>query len=98
MVMLYEPLRDAIHAARAAGPEGTTVVLMSPQGRTVNQALLGDAVKQPGYIFVCGRYEGLDQRILDTLVDETWSLGDFVLSGGEIPALAAADGADTGWP
>ena len=91
MVMLYEPLARAIQAAREAGPAGTQVVYLSPQGQVVNQALINRALNATGYVFVCGRYEGLDQRIVDELVDAQWSIGDYVLSGGEIPALAVAD-------
>jgi tRNA (guanine37-N1)-methyltransferase len=96
MVMLAEPLERALAAARAArveagAPQGP-VVWFSPTGRRIDQALLGDWANGPGAILVCGRYEGVDQRFIDRHVDIELSLGDFVLSGGEIPALALLDG------
>ncbi len=96
MVMLAEPLERALAAARAARDEAGAprgpVVWFSPTGRRIDQALLGDWSTGPGAILVCGRYEGVDQRFIDRHVDIELSLGDFVLSGGEIPALALLDG------
>ena len=95
MVMMYEPLRDAIQAAKSKAPAQTPVILMSPQGEQVNQQLLSEfAIGEQapeGVIIVCGRYEGLDQRLIDSVVDFEWSVGDYVLSGGELPALVACD-------
>jgi tRNA (guanine37-N1)-methyltransferase len=96
MVMLAEPLERALAAVRAAraeagAPEGP-VVWFSPAGRRIDQALLGAWATGPGAVLVCGRYEGVDQRFIDRHVDIELSLGDFVLSGGEIPALALLDG------
>lgn len=90
MVMLIEPLRRALASAKALAPR-SRVLLMSPQGRPLQQAMLRDWSAGPGLILVCGRYEGIDQRFVDSYVDEEISLGDFVLSGGEIPALAIID-------
>ncbi|MDX1593744.1 MAG: tRNA (guanosine(37)-N1)-methyltransferase TrmD [Gammaproteobacteria bacterium] len=91
MVMRYEPLRDAIHAARAAAPAGTKVAYLSPQGRRLDQAGIEELAGRPGLVLVAGRYEGVDERLVDAEIDEEWSLGDFVLSGGEIAAMAIVD-------
>jgi tRNA (guanine37-N1)-methyltransferase len=95
MVMLAEPLERAIAAAQAArtaaqAPAGP-VVHFSPTGRAIDQALVREWATGPGAILLCGRYEGIDQRVLDRHVDIELSLGDFVLSGGELPALALLD-------
>ena len=91
MLMKVQPLRDAIHAARReAGPQAK-VLYMSPQGRRVDQAAVRQMAQQESLIFVCGRYEGIDERIIETEIDEEWSLGDFVLSGGELAAMAIMD-------
>jgi tRNA (guanine37-N1)-methyltransferase len=91
MVMKYEPLAAAIAAARQALPPGCPVVCLSPQGRVFDQAAARRYAELPGLILLSGRYEGLDERLLETLVDEELSLGDFVLSGGEIAAMAVID-------
>jgi tRNA (guanine37-N1)-methyltransferase len=95
MVMLAEPLERAlaaIAAARdAAGAPTAPVVLFTPTGRRIDQALVRDWAVGPGAVLLCGRYEGIDQRVIDRHVDVELSLGDFVLSGGELPALALLD-------
>lgn len=92
MLMKVQPLRDAIRAAKAeAGPDAR-VLYMSPQGRRVDQAALRELAQRKSLIFVCGRYEGIDERIIETEVDEEWSLGDFVLTGGELAAMVMIDG------
>lgn len=91
MVMMTAPLVSALTAAKARAPEGVPVILMSPQGKTFKQQLAVHQSKQAGLILVCGRYEGIDQRFIDTYVDEEWSIGDYVLSGGELPALVVMD-------
>jgi tRNA (guanine37-N1)-methyltransferase len=93
MVMLAEPLERALAAVRAErGADGAPLVHLTPTGRRIDQALVrqlaGDA---RGAVLLCGRYEGIDQRFLDCHVDLELSLGDFVLSGGELPALALLD-------
>lgn len=105
MVMMAEPLTRALSAIRAqrdtqdhAGQEQSTqdqapVVLLSPIGKPFDQAQAQRLAQSSGAIFICGRYEGVDQRFIDQHVDEQWSLGDFVLSGGEIAALAMIDAA-----
>jgi len=90
MVMRPEPLARAIEAARNA--HGTAPVLyLSPQGRRLDHGGVMELVARPGVILVCGRYEGIDQRVIDTLIDEEWSVGDYVLSGGEPAAAVLID-------
>ena len=91
MVMMTEPLLAALQAARAAAPSDVIVVLMSPSGTIFNQQMAVAASAQKSFIFICGRYEGLDQRFIDTQTDEQWSIGNYVLSGGELPALVVMD-------
>jgi tRNA (guanine37-N1)-methyltransferase len=95
MVMLAEPLEKAIAAAKArqAGLLGGPgrVIYFSPQGAPLRHERVHALSKEPALILLCGRYEGIDQRVIDAEVDEEISLGDFVLSGGEIPALALID-------
>ncbi len=95
MVMLAEPLERALGAvatARAdAGVPAGPVVLFTPTGRRIDQALVREWAAGPGATLLCGRYEGLDQRVIDRHVDLELSLGDFVLSGGELPALTLLD-------
>ena len=94
MVMLAEPLQRALVAIRTARAElaPAPVVHFTPTGRRIHQAVLAEFAIGPGAILLCGRYEGIDQRFLDRHVDVELSLGDFVLSGGELPALALLDG------
>lgn len=91
MLMKIQPLRDAIHAARAAAPERACVVYLSPQGETLNQALVESLAGQQPLILVAGRYEGVDERLIAAEVDREVSLGDFVLSGGELAAMTVID-------
>lgn len=91
MLMMVQPLRDAIHAARAAAGEGAKVIYLSPQGRKLDQQGVSELAQSSRLILVCGRYEGIDERIIQTEVDEEWSIGDYVLSGGELPAMALID-------
>ncbi|MCM0035232.1 MAG: tRNA (guanosine(37)-N1)-methyltransferase TrmD [Burkholderiaceae bacterium] len=93
MVMMAEPLKQTLLAIQAARPLPAPVILLSPVGKCFNQAAAAGLASSSGAIFVCGRYEGIDQRFIDDCVDEQWSLGDFVLSGGEIAALAMMDAA-----
>ena len=91
MVMKVETLRTAIHAARAKAGAGAKVIYLSPQGRTLDQAGVQGLAKHPALVLVAGRYEGVDERLIETEVDEEWSIGDYVLSGGELPALVMID-------
>lgn len=98
MVMRVDPLEKAVQAAQdsraAQAPDAAApVILLSPQGRRFDQARAETLAAGPGAILVCGRYEGIDQRFIDRWVTEEISLGDFVLSGGEIAALAIVDAA-----
>lgn len=90
MVMRPEPLALSIEAARAAGTDAP-VACMSPQGRRLDQQGVLELAARERLILVCGRYEGLDQRVMDGLVDEEWSVGDYVLSGGEPAAAVLID-------
>jgi tRNA (guanine37-N1)-methyltransferase len=92
MVMKVEPLRDAIRAARAAAPEGATVIHLSPQGRKLDQAGLAELAALPGMVLVASRYEGVDERLIQAEIDQEWSIGDYVLSGGELAAMVLMDG------
>jgi tRNA (guanine37-N1)-methyltransferase len=95
MVMLAEPLEKAIGAARAAqqqaGLQAPRVVLMSPQGKPLTHERVMGLAGEPGLVLLCGRYEAVDERLITRCVDEEISLGDFVLSGGEIAAMALID-------
>ena len=91
MVMKYEPLAGAVAAARSRAPEGSPVVYLSPQGRVFDQATATRYASLPGLILLAGRYEGVDERFIESQVDEELSLGDFVLSGGEVAAMAVID-------
>jgi tRNA (guanine37-N1)-methyltransferase len=91
MVMMVQPLRDAVQEAKQWAGEQATVIYLSPQGRTLDQA---GAISLAGYqnmILIAGRYEGIDERLLQTVIDEEWSVGDYVLSGGELPAMVLID-------
>jgi tRNA (guanine37-N1)-methyltransferase len=94
MVMLPEPLEMAIESARtrqrALGIDGR-VVYMSPQGRRLDHAKVVELAASPGLILLCGRYEGIDERLIMRQVDEEISIGDYVLSGGELPAMVLID-------
>lgn len=90
MVMLIEPLRQAIAEAKKLNP-AAKVVYMSPQGRRFDQKTAEDISQQPGIILVAGRYEGIDERLIELEVDEELSIGDYVLSGGEMAAMVVVD-------
>ncbi len=92
MVMQVAPLRAATRAARRAAGEGAVTVLLSPQGERLDQPMLARFAGHRGIVLVCGRYEGVDERFIETEVNEEVSLGDFVISGGEIAAMAVIDG------
>lgn len=92
MVMLVEPLERALAAVRADRGRAGPVIHFSPTGRRMDQGVMHEVARGAGGILLCGRYEGIDQRFLDRHVDLELSLGDFVLSGGELPALALLDG------
>ncbi|MBR7636025.1 tRNA (guanosine(37)-N1)-methyltransferase TrmD [Janthinobacterium lividum] len=95
MVMMARPLEATIHAAKQRqtdlGLAAPRVVFMSPQGRPLTHERVTQLKAEPGLVILCGRYEAVDQRLLDRCVDEEISVGDFVLSGGELPAMALMD-------
>jgi len=91
MVMQAAPLAAAIRAARREPPTGRKVLYLSPQGRRLDQAGVMELAARPGFILVAGRYEGVDERVLEAEVDEEWSIGDYVLSGGELAAMVVID-------
>ncbi|MGD2081399.1 MAG: tRNA (guanosine(37)-N1)-methyltransferase TrmD [Chromatiales bacterium] len=91
MVMKLEPLRDAILAARAAARPGARVLYLSPQGRRLDQAAVRALAGERGLVLVAGRYEGVDERLIERYVDEELSIGDYVLSGGELAAMVLMD-------
>lgn len=111
MVMMFEPLSQAIMAAKTwvqeqnialeaaiendretpAESQTAKVVYLSPQGQLLQQSGVQSFAQQSGFVLVAGRYEGIDERLMSTLVDEEWSIGDFVLSGGELPAMVLMD-------
>jgi len=91
MVMKPEPLAAAIRSAVARVPVGSLVIALGACGRPFDQQTAARLAKLPGAVLVAGRYEGVDQRVLDALADEELSVGDYVLSGGELPALVVVD-------
>ncbi len=91
MLMIVQPLRDAIQAAKAEVGEGAKVIYLSPQGRKLDQAGVKELAQHQKLILLCGRYEGIDERLIETEVDEEWSVGDYVLTGGELPAMTLID-------
>ncbi len=92
MVLMYQPLYDAIAAAKEKLGKHTSVMYLSAQGKPLKQPMLQQARQLGSMILLTGRYEGVDERIIDAVVDEEWSLGDYVLSGGELAAMVVIDG------
>ena len=92
MLMKVQPLRDAVSAARKKAGEDCPVIYLSPQGKKLEQADLERLARLPGLILVAGRYEGIDERLTASIIDEEYSIGDFVVSGGELPAMVLIDG------
>src|SRR5687767_11746948 len=91
MVMMIEPLLACLSATRAADPEPAPVVYLSPQGQPLTQRKVHELATRPRLILLCGRYEGVDERLLAAEVDEEISIGDYVLSGGELAAAVVID-------
>lgn len=91
MVMKIKPLEDALAAAKQAIGGPAKVIYLSPQGRQLKQDAVSELAKQDNLILIAGRYEGIDERFIETYVDEEWSIGDYVLSGGELPAMVLID-------
>jgi tRNA (guanine37-N1)-methyltransferase len=91
MVMLIDPLRDCLAAARQADPAPAVVTYLSPQGRRLDQGIVRGLAARERLILLCGRYEGIDERLIGAEVDEELSIGDYVLSGGELAAAVVID-------
>jgi tRNA (guanine37-N1)-methyltransferase len=95
MLMKVEPLAKAIIAAKKIAGRDSKVIYMSPQGKTLDQQMVvevaGEAAGKTDLILIAGRYEGIDERLIESLIDEEWSIGDYVLSGGEFAALVVVD-------
>lgn len=91
MVMMVDPLKRALDAAKALVPESAPVVLLTPQGERFDQRVAYELAALPGFVLVAARYEGVDERFVGTQVDRELSIGDYVLSGGELAALVVLD-------
>ena len=91
MLMMVQPLTDAIREAKQAAGEGAKVIYLSPQGRKLDQQGVKQLAQNKKLVLVAGRYEGIDERVIQSEIDEEWSIGDFVLSGGELPAMTLID-------
>jgi tRNA (guanine37-N1)-methyltransferase len=91
MVLKYEPLRDAVTALRPRLPAGSREFVLTAQGRPFDQALARELANAPGLLLVCGRYEGIDERFVEAIVPAELSVGDYVLSGGELAAAVVID-------
>ena len=91
MVMKVQPLRDTLRRARAAVEQPGKTIYLSPQGRPLTQDGVRELAAEPRLILLAGRYEGIDERLIEAEVDEEWSIGDYVLSGGELAALVVID-------
>ena len=92
MVMKVAPLQEAISSAKEKLGEDATVIYLSPQGRKLDQKSLQQLVGKEKLILLAGRYEGVDERLIEKEIDEEWSIGDYVLSGGELAAMVMIDG------
>ncbi|MDJ0880400.1 MAG: tRNA (guanosine(37)-N1)-methyltransferase TrmD [Gammaproteobacteria bacterium] len=90
MLMKVEPLEACIQAVRTQNTEGR-IIYLSPQGKLVNQMLVNHTATQQSLILLCGRYEGIDERLIELYVDDEWSIGDYVISGGELAAMICID-------
>ena len=91
MMMMVKPLQAAIHAAKAAAPVKPVVIHLTPQGKPFSQETAVEFLSKKSVVLIAGRYEGIDERLLQLEVDEEWSVGDYVLSGGELAAMTMID-------
>ena len=91
MVMRVEPLQKAILAAKKAAPTKPTVIHLTPQGKVFDQGAAKTLLSKESLVFIAGRYEGIDERLLQLEVDEEWSIGDYIISGGELAAMVMID-------
>jgi tRNA (guanine37-N1)-methyltransferase len=92
MLMKVAPLKSAIESAKAAAGPDCEVIYLSPQGHPVTQQIMQDLSERSGLVLVAGRYEGIDERLIEREIDVEYSIGDYVLSGGELPAMVLIDG------
>jgi tRNA (guanine37-N1)-methyltransferase len=91
MVLMAPPVVSAVEAVRAAGEPSGRLIALSPQGRRLDQAWVRELALERRLVLVCGRYEGFDERIIEVLEPESLSIGDYVLSGGEVAAMVVID-------
>jgi len=91
MLMMAEPLQLAIRAAKQAAPQPATVIYLSPQGRHFDQHAAVELQQKQHLILLAGRYEGIDERVIEAEIDEEWSIGDYILTGGEFAAMVMID-------
>lgn len=91
MVMMAEPLQAALHAAKQTATEKPIIIYLSPQGRRFDQEAAAELVAKKSVILLAGRYEGIDERIIEQEIDEEWSIGDYILTGGELAAMVMID-------
>lgn len=91
MLMMVEPLKAAIQTAKNAAIKKPTVICLSPQGRMFDQEGAAELASKESLIFVAGRYEGIDERLIEQEIDEEWSIGDYILTGGELAAMIMID-------
>jgi tRNA (guanine37-N1)-methyltransferase len=91
MVMKLQPLRDTLQRIRQVSASRGRVIHLSPQGRPLDQAAVAELAMLPHLVLIAGRYEGIDERFINAHVDQEWSIGDYVLSGGELPAMVLID-------
>lgn len=91
MVMMCQPVWDAVLAAEALDPRPATRILLTPQGRTLTQAIVADLAQRERLLLIAGHYEGIDERVIEELEPMELSIGDYVLSGGELPAMVLID-------
>ncbi|WMY97346.1 MAG: tRNA (guanosine(37)-N1)-methyltransferase TrmD [Arsenophonus sp.] len=91
MVMSIQPIRSAVKAAKKKLGNETKVLYLTPQGKTFTYKSVASFIKENKFICICGRYRGVDERVIQTLVDEEWSIGDYILTGGELPAMVLID-------
>src|SRR3990167_5457935 len=91
MVMQYQPLHDAISQAKAAATQNPLVIYLSPQGKPLTQEIIRTLSQQKSFVLIAGRYEGIDERVIQKTVEAEYSIGDYVLSGGELPAMVFID-------
>lgn len=91
MVMMYQPLKDTLNAIEDNSESKPHVIYLSPQGAPLTQQKVSELAQLENIVLLCGRYEGIDERLLESMVDEEVSVGDFVVSGGELPAMMLMD-------